>query len=197
MTTDTSLSTTQILGQRMSSKQPGTIDVLYQDIQHLERLVGDINNQLTRVNRLIRYDERTAAVEDKQSQTELMQAIRDNTNVVHQMLKKADEDDEAQRPDLFFRVQRMTDAKARWKRLDRIKMLTHCKQEITPECPCGEHKGLRFRDKEGNVVAELCPRAWWVSQSRLAFEEKHLSQFVASTPLDKYIKPFTLKKKVS
>ena len=81
------------------------------------------------------------------------------------------------------------------KKLDGFYKLLHMKQVIAKEtCPCGKHRGIKFIDND-TVVELMCPLQWWVRRSWMAFEEGKLSQFLSSTPLQTYIKKFSLLEK--
>lgn len=176
------------------SQAPTAVDILYQDIQTLERRLADLTSQVQRVQRLVHIDEREAAVADKNSQAELYRAVAKNTDLVAELLKRQRAADADPLDMRFFHMERQRRSREVRASLERIRHLKQCKQEITPCCPCGQHKGIRFVDNAGNSVAEVCPKSWWISQSRLAFEENRLGQFIKSTPLEKYIKPFVLGK---
>jgi hypothetical protein len=180
------------------TKEPDNIsvvDVLYQDIQHLEEVVHDLSTRLERLYRLTKYDERSAAVGEKQSQNELLQAIKNNTTAVTHLLTQKDGDGSPECDNLPYRMEKRRKRDEGRKRLQHIRRLALCKQEITPVCPCGKHKGLKFIEN-GVVIEERCPYSWWISQQRLAFEDRRLEQFVKSTPVSKYIRPYMLEKKV-
>jgi hypothetical protein len=174
--------------------QPTALDVIYQDLQHAEQRIASLAEQVQRLQRLVKYDERAAAVGEKESQEELLCAVARNTELVAQLLAKNRACSELDDPDnmFVFHQVRARCTKSAQKRLEHIRILSGCRQEITPVCKCGQHRGIRFLNSEGKAIDEMCPQAWWIAQSRLAFEDGRLSQFAKSTPLDKYIRAYKL-----
>jgi len=49
---------------------------------------------------------------------------------------------------------------------------------------------LAQRDDLLIIVDHLCPKDWWIKQSRLAFENRVLMKFVNETPLTEYLAAF-------
>jgi hypothetical protein len=174
----------------MKTKDLTVVDVLYQDIQHLEKTVAELTAQINRFHRVVKVDEREAAVAEKVSQTELVRAVQHNSVVVSSLLNRMAPDENSLWEDAQRVLARKQDTE-KWRRLQHIEYLRRCRQEVTPQCACGKHKGIRFLDADV-VVDELCPVAWWVKQSRLAFEKGILQQFQQSTPMETYLLSFIL-----
>jgi hypothetical protein len=175
----------------MDSSIDANMKVFFQDIQKLEEQVDDLGKQMQRVYRVTKIDEVEAKNEEVKISNRLVKAVKNNTEAVSMLVREigGEEDDISHS---FFYARKYRERLEARKRLQHIRDLSECQQVITEKCPCGNHKGIQFLGSDGKVVDELCPVSWWVMQSRLAFEEKHLGAFTASTPLDKYIRLFKL-----
>ena len=169
------------------------VTALVQDISHLEKTVADLAVQVQRMQKLVRVDEREAAVAEKQSQTELLRVVAKNTDVANELLQELQQPTD-QQGNIFFYAQRERRHRMAKQHLQQIHKLAASKQELTPQCPCGQHKGIRFFDEQGQMIMDLCPLVWWISQSHLAYTEGKLGQFVGGTPLEIYMRPYKLKK---
>lgn len=177
----------------MTNKKPSTTDILYQDIHHLQGALTDANAQIARIQRVMKLDdlENQAFIQDRWNN--LVGIIENNTEATTALVRKLEPQDGILADD-FYRMEKRTKQAQRQKNLRYARKLEVCKKKITPECPCGEHKGIRFLDVDGNTIEERCPKSWWITLSRLAFEDGKLDQFVSSTPLTKYIKAYNKRK---
>lgn len=179
------------------------LDILAQDITSLEIKLADVNKQITRMNRLIRVDEREAAVGEQQSRTELINAVSTNTRAVNSLVTKLAEDGDKDFD--YYQYLRNKQRVAKAARIAETRKLRQMEQEIVDTCPEGheDHKGLAFlrvkksdfddTPDEKEVVVTLCPRVWWFRQSAVSFEDGRLTQFTGSTPLSKYMRTFRKK----
>ena len=74
---------------------------------------------------------------------------------------------------------------------ERAKYITYLDtldKKVTGECTCGEHVGIDFLDEDGEVVeSSMCPRDWWVHKARLAYLDGKLSEFLKTTPIEKFV----------
>lgn len=171
-------------------KSHTSIDVLYQDIIHLEKAVSDLGRQVERVHRVVRIDERESAVAESRSRSELIEAVSSNTDAVHGLLAALHTEQELD--GYYWREKRRRTTEA-GKRTEHVRSLAKAKKKVGGVCSCGKHKGIQFLDREGNILEERCPVSWWVSLSRLAYEDEKLDAFLKSTPLEKYIRLYKLK----
>lgn len=71
--------------------------------------------------------------------------------------------------------------------LHKYRGLTAYKQRKTTVCPCGQHQGIEFIKDNGDVIDHLCPKHWWIMQTWIAMDDKKISAFVNSTPLNWYL----------
>lgn len=171
------------------------VDVIYQDLQHLASLVSGLTAQVERIQKVVRIDKQEAETAERKGVGELMQAVAENTNItrafISEMRKKEreEENDYAQRG----RVARRRELEKRNAALRQVRLMKSCKQELTKRCPCGQHRGILFSTIDGIIIEEnMCPKVWWISQSRLAFEEGTLRAFSESTPMSLYLSAYKL-----
>lgn len=176
----------------MSKSKATAVDVLYQDIIHLEKTTADLGAQVVRLQRLINVDKVEAAIGEQQSRAELVRAINNQTSIVSELLKKETEVDVEERLLQGYRADKMVRAGDVVQRTGYIRFLERCEQIVTDRCPCGHHKGIGFLNKDGVFIEERCPKAWWISLSRIAHEDGNLSSFVESTPLTDFLRLYKL-----
>jgi hypothetical protein len=170
-----------------------TVNSLYQDMMQTEKTVASLERQVQRLQKAIRIDELEFAVDKQKTQNQLMEAVAVNTELTSEVLSLlVDRETDAMYSTLDnYRTLRLHGASAHRKRLTHIKALTSCKQKVVPECPCGKHKGIMFLDNNGEEIETRCPESWWLSLSRIAFEEHRLSSFVETTPRNEYLQLYT------
>jgi hypothetical protein len=180
--------------QHTSETNNDGFEILYQEQQHLEGQYSSLATQVQKLLKIVRYDEKEARVAEQKSSAELLQAVAANTELVSVVLQRMEEQQKDPLISNFYPIEKERRTKEVKENLKYVHFLSTLQQETTPVCSCGKHHGIRFIDSEGNVVTECCPVEWWVSQSRLAYEDGNLSGFITSTPLDKYIAPYRLKK---
>jgi hypothetical protein len=164
------------------------VDVLYQDIIQIEKTVSGLSAQVVRLQRLVNIDKAEAAVGEQRSRTELVTAINNQTDLLTDLLKRETQMSVEDRLVQGYLLDKMDRAASVQKGIAYLRYLERCKQTVTDRCPCGQHKGIRFLDKDGNIIEERCPKSWWVSLSRIAYEDGNLSGFVESTPMETFLK---------
>lgn len=164
------------------------IDVIYQDLHHIQSVLSDLESRFAGLNRFVRYDEQVAQAEKDEVTTSMVRAMTTNTEAVSELVQVIRAERAGDEVPYFgiHKRRRRNEIALRSKHLD---YLTHCKQKVTPVCPCGKHKGIQFLDK-GKVVEEVCPKSWWITQSRLAYDDGRLEEFTSSTPLSEYLSRF-------
>ena len=223
----------------MTDNSPSQLDILYQDIHHLEERLFGLSQQVERTQKVVKIDERLAAVHDKHSQAELLEAVTANTELVNQLLRERRREAIESQGNGFFMAQRAARTARTKRNIAFDNRLRNCKQILVPKCPCGEHKGIVFLEEAYNgnavpgapvyitakhkygtikrvvdgmliintkagdiempidqveiVLDKLCPRAWWITQTKLLTFEGKGTKFVNSTPISKYIEGYKLK----
>lgn len=171
------------------SKPISSVDVIAQDVTHLQRVVNDITRQLDKMQKQAFFDTADADNYMKQSFGELLEVVAGNTKAVSSlMVSKKTEQQEAQE---FYNTRKRLDSGKRTEHYKRLLYLASLKQRVGVQCSCKKHKSIQFVDN-GTVVETMCPVAWWVSQSYLALKAGKLAEFNKSTPLDKYERPYKL-----
>lgn len=170
------------------------VDVIIQDINHIEKTQTNLASQITRIQRMMKLDEKEVATQRQRSETMLLQAVENNTMLVTALLERmlGTEDDPLGMS--YYHERKRQEQRESQKRLDTIRSLSQLRQKKTGTCPCGQHKGIQFLDESDNVVEERCPKSWWISLSRLALEEGRLGTFTKTTPIDKYLSRYSLTK---
>lgn len=170
-----------------------TTDIVFRDIQQMQRAISDMQSQMMRIWKTTRMDERAVAIEKQENENHLLTLVADNTKVVAELLHEM-RSNRLLESDAGFYAWRKGAERAQYERnARRDEMLEGCSQVVVDTCSCGKHKGIRFVDKNEKVVEELCPLNWWVTQSKLAYRAGTLGSFVSSTPLDKYLKQYAKK----
>lgn len=168
-----------------------SVDVLSQDIIHLERVVNDLSNQLNKMQKQAFFDTADADNYMKESFGELLNVVSANTQATSQLIGKHKKS-EAEEAQEFYRVRKRIDSSSKTEYTKRLVYLTTLKQKVSGVCQCGKHKAIHFMDG-AETVETMCPVNWWVAQSYMAFVEKRLAQFNQSTPMTKYVQPYLIK----
>ena len=168
------------------------INIVYQDLNHLEKVVSNMNSHLMRIHRTVKLDEKEEITQNRRSETMLFQAIENNTEITTEYLRRLEEQKENPLGMEYYYAQQRDRSKEVVNNTKRIDYLRELRQKITPVCPCGKHKGIQFIDSDNNIVEERCPRSWWVSLSRQAFIEGRLGEFQVTTPYGKYVNKYSL-----
>jgi len=97
-------------------------------------------------------------------------------------------------PDVFLSMRAAKEGVTR-RHLLKYKGYGAYKQKKTKVCPCGDHLGIEFLNKDGERIDHLCPKHWWVIQTWVAMDDKKIGAFVDSTPLDWYLDKYKLEAK--
>lgn len=176
----------------MAKNQPGPYDVLYGEMQHVQRIVTDLSAQVGKIHRHVNIDQREYDLARGKSEKALLEAVNNNTEIINELLLERRTQDMVEHQAYEYQVQREQFDREASKRRRHLRYLMECEQKVTKVCPCGAHKGIAFLDDHGDTIEEWCPRSWWVSRSRIAFEDKTLSKFVKAMPLDKYLAAYKL-----
>jgi hypothetical protein len=172
---------------------------VYDELTRLSATNADLSLQVQRIQRSIKIDEREKEAGQEQSARELTQAVTRLTVAVNQMLieQRTAETGEARFNADGVTLHRLNvDRQSRdaRKRLNYIRQLADLRQVDTPKCPCGNHSGIRFVNKQGDIIEDnMCPKEWWIKQSRLAFENGKLDDFVSLIPMKDYLFAYKLK----
>lgn len=122
-----------------------------------------------------------------------MTRLSDALNYNSALLKESQEQRTQTEKGLDFgNILRIRDRqRGKLRRLEELKRLSRKQKIKTEACPCGKHKGIRFLDDDGETILdEMCPVDWWVRQTWLSFDRGALSDFLGSTPLEEYLRPY-------
>lgn len=160
------------------------IDVLNQDVQHLQKVISDQNTQIAKLQRQFYNQDEEAPQETTSEQLDR------NAVALEKFIEATSNRKE---PDVFLTLRREKESRSR-RNLLKYKGYGSYKQKKTPVCPCGEHQGIEFL-KDGERIDHLCPRHWWVLQTWVAMDEKKIRVFVDSTPLGWYLDKYKLEAK--
>lgn len=169
------------------------IDILFQDTEQIKRAVTDLQAQVMRVWKLTRMDERAVAMEKDENATNLLRLVADNTALVAETLKELRANRVLESDDSFYKWRKGIEHSQAERNIRRDRMLEGCTQVVVDKCPCGNHKGIQFINQKNEVVEELCPASWWLTQTKLAYKDGNLSAFIKSTPRDTYLKQYERK----
>lgn len=183
-------------------------NTVFQDIASLGLKISVVAEQVTKLSRFNKVDELGGAAEESRVRIELLKAMADSTQAVNSLTRSnARVGAELQPDNTIFREQKYRRRLESHSNLRYIKILADSPQTKIQECPCGNHQGVRFLEHidslniDGKtvevdhfvVVEELCPKDWWIKQTRIAFEGGYLSKFTKSTPLGLYLEGYKLK----
>lgn len=177
----------------IEENREANINIVYQDLADYNKKLANIQSQITRIQRVIKIDEKEEVTQKRRSEVMLLNAIESNTEVVNRLVTKLDGSEDDPLDMSYYKTRRKEEQKKLEDGLERIRFLSRCRQKTTEVCSCGEHHGIQFLDDEGNVIEERCPRSWWISMYRLAFSEGRGKEFTNHTPSDKYIGKYTRK----
>jgi len=172
------------------------VDVLYQDISHLNSQVANVRAQVERMWRMKGFDEIAAKAEKDDQAANLYRLVANNTEVVSQLVEQKNKEQDPFSNELFYRGLREKDQRDVARRTSHALHLASLRQRKIKECPNKshtDHHGIRFVDADGNPVEDRCPRSWWVTQSYLAHLNGNGVAFVEQTPLEVYLKGFKKK----
>jgi hypothetical protein len=169
---------------------------VYQDITDVRRKLAAQGEQVQRIQRTVRLDEKEFAVGNLQSQRSVLMEVSGLAHAVSALVGQNSDpvaEAEAQSTSYYHQTKAMRQAEVRHN-LNEIRLLARCKiVKLDVPCPCGKHHGLCFTDSKGAIIEDnMCPKTWWIKQSRLAFENHSLGQFVNSTPMSAYLEAYTI-----
>lgn len=164
--------------------------VMQQELLTMQRQNAALATQVQRLQRSINLDEREFAVGQQQSNREVIVTMGKMTEAVGRLIEQKEKENTREEENVFS-LGRSKRAHEVENNLEHIRRLSYCRQTVVPECDCTEHahKGLRFVDMlTGQVLEEnMCPKTWWIKQSRLAFKNGNLQEFTESTDLRAYL----------
>lgn len=167
---------------------------VYKEQNDLRRKYADMGGQIERLRTFVKADEKESYDVVMRGQKELIRTVRGFAEQVQALVNHSNDPVQMQQAlaQAHYSMMRKQDNARVEDNLRKIKELTGLKQKSAPQCPCGSnaHKGIRFLQDEVEV-AVLCPKNWWLKQSRLALSEKRLSAFVESLPLEQYLKAYS------
>ena len=174
---------------KKTSSNPGNeaayLDVLKQDIEYLTRQLTNLDIQVARLNRLAKGKMPEPTPQEKA----LIQAIEVNTDSLDLLISQLGRE---RRDGSYFQRERVRRVMHTGQTLKYYQGLAALKQQKTDLCPCGEHRGIEFINKEGGRVDHLCPKHWWLMQTWMSKEDGTLVAFLNSTPLKFYLSMYAL-----
>jgi hypothetical protein len=172
------------------TQQPDAIQVLHDEIWDLRSKMAAQAEQVQRIQRTSRVDEKEFNIGKMQSERRVLDAVSALTRVVGTMTYQ--QVDAQTRCDQQGAAVWQSNKEARQREvrhnINHIRYLMSQERQPTYLCPCGQHFGMRFVDSLGTVIVDnMCPKDWWISMSRLAFDEGKLSQFNAECKYDDFL----------
>lgn len=178
------------------SKIDQGFQVIHQELLTLQRTQAATAAQVERIQRSVRLDEKEFAVGQQQSNRELINTVGQLARSVNALVRQQRSEQERDEED-GRKIRGMNfDLRQREinRNIARIRYLSTCRQVTVPRCTCGKHKGISFVDDNTGetVVANMCPQAWWVSRSRLAFEDGKLPEFNKKYDLKKFLSMYQI-----
>lgn len=169
---------------------------IFQEMTLNRASISDTASQVQRIQRFMKLDEREWRDDKQRSEVRLLQAVSTLTDAVTALSGAKEYQQEYAVNSISaqcFRNEKVNRSRRASQHVDETKGLYKCRQELTPTCPCGEHRGLKFTDNTGQVVVDnMCPKVWWIKQSHVAFMSGRLTTFVNSMPISVYLKPYKL-----
>lgn len=129
-----------------------SIDILSQDIAHIGHQLKDTQEQIERIRRLIKFDEREAAVGESKDRSKLLDVVAQNTAAVTKLTRLMIEQSASGDPgtELFYSFRAARDQEVS-KNMRHIQRLTRCTQRTVSRCPCGKHKGIVFLEETSAI----------------------------------------------
>lgn len=164
------------------------IQDIYSYLQDVDRRTAALAGQVQRIHRTVKLDEKEFAVGQQQSQREILLGVSALTETVHALARATNIEGavESDSQALYWEHKERRSREVR-KNIEHIRTLASCTVKVSGRtCPCGEHHGLSFVKNGVVVEGNLCPKTWWIKQSRLALEEGKLGEFVKSVPFEQY-----------
>ena len=175
-----------------------TLQSLNQQLDDLRRKQAEAAVQTQRIQRAVRLDEHELAVGKFQSERAMLEAITSLTTAVQGMViqnipYQVQVDQEGQALYTANKARRQVQVQAN---VAHDRYLSTLVQERTYLCPCGQHQGITFKDHKDVVIEEnMCPRAWWIKLSKLAYVTGNLAQFNRDVPLAEFLKGYAIEDK--
>ena len=182
--------------ERAMSSTEAMVTTLLQDYDRLNSRMTTMAQRMAKMSKFHKMDDILHTADESSNISTILRAVADNTRNVNSLVgeMREREDPEVMTSNEFFRRGKITRKNEVESNMRDIQKLAQSRQSITPECPCGEHKGIRFveqiEDNEFVVLDEMCPMVWWRRMSRAALKNGRLSEFNASTPLNEYLIPY-------
>jgi hypothetical protein len=179
----------------VNANPPTGAEVLWQEIDHLKRIITDQNSQIQRMRRFSRVDELEAVTGKLESEKALIRTVTTLSQSVQVLI---DARHQELHPDLAGQILYSQNRERRSRQTARhlayYRYLSTLVQSTTDKCPCGKHKGIQFARKDGKVVEEnYCPQWWWVAMSRMSFESGRNREFHQICPLAKWLEKYVLR----
>ena len=178
------------------------LKAIWQELTDIRRQQDASSSQVQRLQRYANLDEKEFAVGQLQSERAILNTVSELARAVSAltMQQVPEEIKVREAGEAVWKSHKIHRQKEVHRSANHLRYMVHCKQEPTMMCPCGEHAGIRFTDEHSKnpdgsmrIVAEnVCPRDWYVSLSRLAFEEGNLSEFLKQNKLGDYLARYKL-----
>ena len=171
---------------------------VHQELLELKRAQADLAAQVQRVQKAVNIDQMEFRIQGQQRDIQLKNAVASPTMAVNAMTRQRATDPLDQlrlEGQQYFHARRASEQADFQKRLAYQRRLSKCRLiKRADKCPCGEHYGLQFveTDTKGNqgiLEDNMCPKRWWIIQSRLAFENGERN-FGESLPLALYLSAY-------
>ena len=169
---------------------------LLRTVRNLQQQVQNLQNQ---VSRFQRFDKESTKVTEHQM---LQAVVQSNLALSEQLKRLVDGHAGTEVADPMMQVNLEMQSLHREQKRKRMaeietnlaytQRLLRAKQEINPSCPCGEHKGIMFIEREEVLEENMCPKDWWFKQSNHAYYNGQLSQFMKAYPFNEYLNVYRL-----
>ena len=171
------------------------LKIVHQENTELRHQLAQMGEQVQRIQRIARVDEREGAVGMLQSNREVLNTMANLTRAVTAMADRQVPlevaiDREGQ--DLFLKNREYRMRQVR-QRVNHLRYLLGQSLEKTYLCPCERHMGVKITDKSGQVLVENeCPLEVWKWMSRVALEDGTLYRFNKEVLLSAFLKEYAL-----
>ena len=171
------------------------LKIVHQENTELRHQLAQMGEQVQRIQRIARVDEREGAVGMLQSNREVLNTMANLTRAVtamadRQVPPEVAVDQEGWALFLKNREYRMRQVR---QHVNHLRYLLDQSLEKTYLCPCERHMGIKITDKSGQVLVENeCPLEVWKWLSRVALEDGTLKRFNTEVPLSAFLKDYTL-----
>jgi hypothetical protein len=174
---------------------PTLLEDLRQQVSSLQRRQSEMGSRVARLDKVTNASKREFIIDTAEAVRGVTDAVADLTEQVGDLLYARQQSAQQSRVEIsFLRHQQSAQTQEKAANLlvlAETRALSKCRQRTTPVCPCGQHQGIQFYN--GHIIIEnMCPQEWWIRQSRVAFEDGKLKQFINTTSCSVYLSAYSI-----